>query len=181
MGGTRDGHATDLGPRYPREVWVSVCPCPQWIGLEDSEDPFQLQQAQIWSRFSLLIHQKCLWLGNFYCSGCGVELSIVCKIQGFARLQKARDLFVVYHLLQIMWANKTARRFSFCSQHFKASTFLVKTPRPIITWTPIKVYLAEFTLKFSNLNFSKILAQTPCWALIPDMQLTACVPFSFWI
>lgn len=125
------------GSQVPWEVWASISPCPTWISLEDSEGPFQLQQLQIWSSFSLVTHQMYLWLDSLYWSGCWAELSIVSEIQDFAGLLNVLDLFVIYHLLLIIWANKTAMRFSFCFQHFKASTFLVKTPRPIITWTPI--------------------------------------------
>ena len=131
--------------------------CPKWAGLEVSEDPLQLQPSQTWSSISLLTHQKCLWLDNLYCSGCWAELSTVCRIQDFAGLQKVLDPFVIYHLWLIIWANKTAMRCSFCFQHFKASTFLVKTPRPIITWTPIKVHLANSLSNFQTWTFPKSL------------------------
>lgn len=78
------------------------------------------------------------------------QLSIVCNIQDLVWLQEAHNLSAVYHLLLIIRANKTATGFSFCFQHFKASTFLVKTPRPIITLTPIKGTLAWQSFALSN-------------------------------
>lgn len=126
-------------------------------------------------QFQPLPHQKCPWLGNFYRAGSWAELFIVCKIQDFAGLQKALDLFVVYHMLLIIWAHKTAMRFSFCSQHFKASTFLVKTPRPIIIWTPIKSTWQSSRSNFQTWTFPKSLPRPHAKPLTPDKWLTACV------
>ena len=165
------GKLQSMGLQRVRHDWATdtsfILPsCPKWAGLEVSEDPLQLQPSQTWSSISLLTRQKCLWLDNLYCSGCWAELSTVCRIQDFAGLQKVLDLFVIYHLWLIIWANKTAMRFSFCFQHFKASTFLVKTPRPIITWTPIKVHLANSLSNFQTWTFPKSLPRPHAEALL---------------
>lgn len=128
------------GSRHPWDVWLpprvqsgqvlktlKIPPALTISDLEQPQPPVSSEVSMTW-QFLLLSSTP----------GCWAELSIICNIQDFPGPQKALDLFVVYHLLLIIWANKTAMRFSFCFQHFKASTFLVKTPRPIITLTPIK-------------------------------------------
>lgn len=142
-----------------RRFWRNL-PAPAISDLEQFQPPNSSEVPMTWQFLS------CRLLGwTFHCL----------QISGLCGLQKAPDLFVIYHLLLIIWAHKTAMRFSFCSQHFKASTFLVKTPRPIIIWTPIKSTWQSSRLNFQTWTFPKSLPRPHAKPLTPDKWLTACV------
>lgn len=68
-------------PRYSWEDWIPIAPCPKWIGLEDSEDAFQLPQSQLWSSFSPYLIRSAHDLAIFIAQAAGLNFSLFAKFR----------------------------------------------------------------------------------------------------